>query len=426
MMAVTHQLFSPDHYRLLQECIHCGLCLSSCPTYTVNGREADSPRGRLALMKFIDREVQFDAKTAFQHIDLCLGCLACQTACPSGVQYGHLLEKSRSYQRQKVKPLPRLQRQMLKWLTTQRSLRSISTLIAVVQRLALDRVAQALKLLPRTLRFQLAGMPGISGKAFSQTHDRAFPPVPAEIASQGTVALFTGCVMDHWFAGVHAATVRVLQWNGFNVVVPADQSCCGALHAHAGLEEEAQDCLAKNWQTFQNVDAQALVVNAAGCGAQLRTAPWAGPAGLPVVDISEWLVDKLSRPPKIKLPGKVTYDAACHLHHAQGIQEPPQQLLERACEQLVPLPETEMCSGSAGFYSLIHRDMSQQVLERKIHHIQALAPSLLVTGNPGCQMQLQAGLRETSLNIPVFHTIEVLDQAYRLDEAYRLAFGLAD
>ncbi|UCD38355.1 MAG: 4Fe-4S dicluster domain-containing protein [Fidelibacterota bacterium] len=423
-MVETHHLFAPDNYHRLQACIHCGLCLASCPTYTVNGKEADSPRGRLALMKYIDREVEFDAKAAFRHIDLCLGCLACQTACPSGVQYGQLLETSRSYQRRQIKPLSRIQHLFLNWLTSHRSLGFITALLALLQRLALDRLARALRLLPHTLRFQLAGLPSITGKAFSQTHDNVFPALASEDQTQGTVALFTGCVMDHWFGEVHAATVRVLQWNGFNVLVPNGQTCCGALHAHAGLEEEAEDCLVRNGAAFQDIDAQALVVNAAGCGAQLRNSSGLDHNSLSVVDISEWLTDKLPRPPKNKLSKRVTYDAPCHLYHAQGIRDEPCRLLELACEHLLPLPETEMCCGSAGFYSLIHSDMSQDILKRKINHVQVLAPDMLVTGNPGCHLQLQAGLRASSLNIPVYHTIEVLDMAYRLDSAYRHAFGL--
>jgi len=266
----------------------------------------------------------------------------------------------------------------------------------------------------------------MAGKAFSRTHDRLLPAMTLNDNTQGKVALFTGCVMDYWFSEVHAASVRVLRWNGFDVTIPEGQSCCGALHAHAGLEEEAEECLGRNWTAFQDIDAQALVVNAAGCGAQLRTDAWASRNGLPVVDISEWLADKLTRPPKKKLSEKMTYDAPCHLHHAQNIHEAPYQLLKLACEHFVPLPEAEMCCGSAGFYSLIQANMSQQVLERKIAHIQAIAPAMLITGNPGCQMQLQAGLRAAGTKIPVLHTVQVLDQAYRLDETYLLAFNLSE
>ncbi|UCD38981.1 MAG: 4Fe-4S dicluster domain-containing protein [Fidelibacterota bacterium] len=425
-MVATHQIFSQDGYRLLQECIHCGLCLPTCPTYVVNGKEADSPRGRLSLMKYVDREPDIDAQGAFRHIDLCLGCLACQTACPSGVRYGHLLESSRTYQRQEIKPLTGFQRQIVTGVTSHRPLGMISSIIAVVQRLGLDRLVRVLRLLPATLRFQLAGMPRITGRAFSRTHDRLLPAMTPSDSSQGKVALFTGCVMDYWFSEVHAASVRVLQWNGFDVTIPEGQSCCGALHAHAGLEEEAEACLDRNWMAFQDIDAQALVVNAAGCGAQLRTEAWTSRNGLPVVDISEWLADKLIRPPGKKLYAKVTYDAPCHLHHAQSIHKAPYQLLETACEHLAVLPEAEMCCGSAGFYSLIQAEMSQQVLERKIAHIQSIAPATLITGNPGCQMQLQAGLHASGMKIPVLHIIQVLDQAYRQDEAYLLAFNLSE
>ncbi len=420
-----YRLFPPEEYGLLQECIHCGLCLGSCPTYIVNGREADSPRGRLSLMKYLDQDSDVDAGGAYRHIDLCLGCLACQTACPSGVRYSQLLDRARSYQRREVQPLAWSQRLLLRWFTDRRRLGLLTILVRLVQRTGLDRLIRSLRLLPATLRFQLAGLPKVPDRAFSQTQEPHLPAVTSDGQRQGVVALFTGCVMDQWYSEVHAATARVLCWNGFDVVLPAGQTCCGALHVHAGQEKEAERLLALNREVFGSVDAQALVVNAAGCGAQLRTSLWPEGDGLPVVDVCEWLATRLTRPPRNKLNEKVSYDAPCHLHHAQGISEEPYRLLELACGQLAPLPEAEACCGSAGFYSLVHGDISRQVLARKIDYIQSVAPAVLVTGNPGCQMQLQAGLREAGINASVRHTIQILDAAYRLDEAYRRTFGLA-
>lgn len=423
---ITHQLLSTAEYRLLQECIHCGLCLSTCPTYMTNGKEADSPRGRLALMKYLDRDSDPDVVGVYRHIDLCLGCLACQTACPSGVQYGQLLERSRSYQRQEIQPLRGFQRLALRWVTSWPQLNLLTAVIRLVQRFGLDRLARALRLLPEPFRFQLAGMPRVAGKAFSSITEQHLPAATSDSERQGTVALFTGCVMDHWYTEVHAATTRVLRWNGFDVILPARQSCCGALHAHAGQEAEAERLLAQSREALRSLDAQAVVVNSAGCSAQLRTGLKPENGDLPVVDISEWLAPRLIRPPRHKLPEKITYDAPCHLHHAQGIQTAPYRLLESACEQLVPLPEAEICCGSAGLYSLVQADMSRRILARKINYIRSVAPDVLVTGNPGCQMQLQAGLREARIDSPVHHFVQVLDRAYRRDEAYRRAFGLAD
>ncbi|UCH64182.1 MAG: (Fe-S)-binding protein [Fidelibacterota bacterium] len=425
-MVSGYQFFSPEEYRLLQECVHCGLCLGSCPTYMVNGREADSPRGRLSLMKYLDEDSAADTGGAYHHIDLCLGCLACQTACPSGVRYSQLLEKTRSYQRREVQPLGWSQRLLLRWFTERRRLGLITALVRLVQRTGLDRLVRSLRLLPPTLRFQLAGLPKVPNHAFSRAREPQLPAVAPDDQHQGAVALFTGCVMDHWYGEVHAATARILRWNGFDVALPEGQTCCGALHVHAGLEKEAEHLLARNRDVFMNVDAQALVVDAAGCGAQLRTSLWPDGDGLPVVDVFEWLATHITRPPRYKLTEKISYDAPCHLHHAQSITEEPYRLLELACEQLTPLPEAEMCCGSAGLYSLVHGNISRQVLARKIDYIRFVNPAVLVTGNPGCQLQLQAGLREAGIKASVRHAIQVLDNAYRRDEDYRYAFELAE
>lgn len=423
-MVVEHQLFSQEDYRLLQECIHCGLCLPACPTYQANGKEADSPRGRLVLMKALDRDPGVDVAGAYNHIDLCLGCLACQTVCPSGVQYGHLLERTRSHRNDAGSAPSWSERLALDWVTQAPKLRLLTALIRLGQRTRLDRVARALRLLPAALNFQLAGMPALQRYPFGRHSRPLWPAVTSNGERQGAVALFTGCVMAHWYGEVHEATVRVLRWNGFDVAVPAGQGCCGALHSHAGQSAEAERLLEINRDALQRVDAQALIVNAAGCGAQLRGALWPGDESPAPVDVAEWLAPRLVRPPRSRLTGNFTYDAPCHLLHAQGVRQAPLQLLSAACESLLPLPESELCCGGAGAYTLTQPEMSRQVLSRKIEHVAALSPDVLVTGNPGCQLQLQAGLRLAGLKIPVRHTVQVLDQAYQQDRAYRDAFRL--
>ncbi len=423
---MEHQLFSTDEYRLFQECVHCGICLAACPTYTVNSKEADSPRGRLLLMAHLDSDLKPDSNGALPHLDLCLGCLACQTVCPSGVRYGQLLELTRGYQRREIKPLPWLQRALLKWFTEVRRLRILTAFVRLVQKTRLDRLIRTLHLLPSALRFQLAGLPRIPKRPFSPDHARYLAAAAPDGQRRGVVALFTGCIMDYWYADVHAATMRVLRWNGFDVIIPEDQTCCGALHAHAGREAAAEHLLNLNLEVFRAVEASAVIVNSAGCGAQLKKALGPDNGTPPAMDVNEWLADHLTNPPQAKLTERTSFDAPCHLHHAQDIHDAPYYLLELACEQLVPLPEADICCGSAGVYSLIHNSMSRQVLSRKIKNIRLSDPALLVTANPGCHMQLQAGLCEAGIDIPVYYTIQVLDHAYHLDDNYRRTFNLPD
>lgn len=389
----------------------------------VAGREADSPRGRLLLMKYLDQDSGTVKSGAYRHIDLCLGCLACQTVCPSGVRYGHLLERTRGYQRSEIEPLSRFQRKTLDWITGHSTLKIFSLLLRAMQRIRLDKLLRILHLLPAGLRFQLAGLPKIPAGRFESETGRLASRSPDD-SRHGTVVLFTGCIMDHWYSEVHDAAARILRWNGFDVLAPQEQGCCGALHAHAGALEKAEMLLAHNREVFSGLDAQALIVDAAGCSVQLRSGLWPEDGGLPVKDVCEWLIDHLHHPPHFKLSGKTTYDAPCHLFHAQGIQEEPYRLLEYACEQLLPLPETDTCCGSAGIYSLIHSEMSQEILARKLQHIRSLEPEVLATANPGCQMQLQGGVVESDMNIKIRHVVQLLDQAYRLDPEYRHAFDL--
>ena len=416
-----HLMLQPDMARQLQTCIHCGLCLSSCPTYMVTAREADSPRGRLVLMNSVDRQPWPDLSGHFVHIDRCLGCLACQTACPSGVPYGDLLEEVRKFQRREVTPLKRASSAVLKWSTVPALRQRLTSFLRWIQTLRLDRLAIRLRLLPRPIRLQLAGLPKLPAKSFSAEQEQQFQPCHPDGVRRQTVALLAGCVMDSWFADVHAATVRVLRWNGYGVVVPAEQQCCGALHAHAGIDISGDDQVG-DMTSFSHLGAEAVIVNAAGCGAHLKHAPKA--EGMPpIYDVAEWLVRGGLVEPAQKISDTVTYDAPCHLYHGQNVVHEPEELLRVSCEQLVPLPESDVCCGSAGLYSLSEPDLSWQILRRKLDLLKKVDAKVVATANPGCQMQLQGGLILDGQRRQVRHTIEILDQAYSQDEAYRQAFA---
>ncbi len=419
-MVSGHSYLDGDDYRRLQECVHCGLCLSACPTYQVTGAEADSPRGRLALMRALDLD-EVPPTPAFAHLDLCLGCLGCQTACPAGVKYGRLLGQTKATRR------PALWvRGALATVTGPGLLRMLTAWLRLIQKIRLDRLLIRFPLLPQAVRMQLRGLPRLRGPAFTRTAEQLLPSVHPAGLRQGRVALFTGCVMDHWYQPVHAATTRLLQWNGYEVVIPTGQGCCGALHAHTGLLGEAEEMLQRNRGALAGIEAQALIVNAAGCGAQLSDNLWSNGQGPPVVDLSVFLAEHLLKPPQFKLPEITTYDAACHLYHAQGVQAAPWQLLELACEAVETLPEAEQCCGSAGLYSLVQGQMSRKVLALKVEQLRRLKSTKLVTTNPGCQMQLQAGLQAAGIPMAVCHLSEVLDRAYRRDPAYRQTFNLSD
>jgi len=425
-MVSDGQIFTEADYDLLQQCVHCGLCLSSCPTYLVNGQETNSPRGRILLMSMIENVSDEVLNGVFEHIDLCLGCLACQTACPSGVQYEHLLDKTRAYQTEKIAPLSLRKKLMLQWFTNPTLLSWFTRLLRLIQRLGLPRLIMALKLLPPAYRLQLAGLPRLKSAPFSHSNHGLHLATHPGGSRRGAVALFTGCVMDQWYHDVHQATLRILRWNGYDVAIPPDQVCCGALHAHAGSFDEADKLVQTNANIFNSGDYQTIIVNAAGCGAHLKTNFPLKNGGPVIKDIIEWLADNLHNHPKYKLPARTAYDAPCHLLHAQGIQQAPHTILKAACSNVVHLPEADICCGSAGFYSLEQAAMSQDVLSRKVDNINSVSPDLLVTANPGCQMQLQGGLAMGGWDIPVYHVIQVLDQAYRLDEAYRSVYQLEE
>lgn len=399
------------------DCVHCGLCLSACPTYRESGRETSSPRGRIYLMRGA-AEGQLPLDAVAEEAALCLGCRACEAACPSGVPYGQLLEATRAAlweAGQRRGAAGRLEFLALGQLVA-RPLRLhwLVRALAGVQRLGLDRLARPL--LPGRLRMALDLLPPIPPASERRRLPERIPPKGPR---RGRVALLEGCVMPEFFGAVNAATARVLARNGFEVLVPSGQGCCGALHAHAGHTAEAQALGRQNLAAFADEDVDAVVVNSAGCGAALRELGHALPEALrlasKVRDVCEWLdeagwVAPLHEPREEPL--RVCYDDPCHLLHAQGISEAPRKLLATVPGlELVEHDDPGVCCGAAGTYNLTQPAMSQQLLARKLDCLAAVDPDVVATGNPGCLMQLAAGMRARGLRTRVLHPVTLLDEA---------------
>ena len=401
-------------FEALDPCVHCGFCLPACPTYSVTSDESDSPRGRILLMRALERgELPADDPAVREHLDACLGCRGCEPVCPAGVGYGRGLEAARE-RLMRANGLPLLAR----------------TVLAVFRRKPLWRL-----LFTAARGFRGTGIPGrLAGKgsfgfalgmlaASRRTAPRGGPGRPAAPAgriTRDTVALFRGCVMSTLFDHVHEATRLALEVNGYRVVEVGGQTCCGALHDHAGDRDAARELLARNAAAFAG-RADFIAVNSAGCGALLREAahlvptPAARELGGKVRDVSE-LLAAAGPVPGGPLPMQVAYDAPCHLEHAQGVRDAPLELLTANPEVVVRrLPGSDRCCGSAGIFSLLQPAMSRAVLEEKIRVIADAdpRPAVIATGNPGCLMQIGAGLKAAGLPIRVAHPVELLAQSYR-------------
>jgi glycolate oxidase iron-sulfur subunit len=383
------------------DCVHCGLCLPACPTYRETGRETSSPRGRVYLMRGVaEGRIPLSAAVA-EEAYLCLGCRACETACPSGVRFGALLEETRAaVEEAGLRPglAKRLETLALRRvLPYPRRLGLAVGALALAQRLGAGRLA---RLLPQRLADAWCLLPAIPPRAARRRLPRV---IPAEGERRGRVALFEGCLMPELFGPVNAATARVLARNGFEVVVPERQGCCGALHRHAGAPGFAEALEARNVAAFEGVDA--IVVNSAGCGAALRE----GALAPRVRDVCELLgaAGLAAEPPR--RDGTLCYDDPCHLVHAQGIADAPRRLLAQVPGlRLVPHDDPTSCCGAAGIYNLTHPEMSRAVLARKLDALAAADPDWIASGNPGCLMQLAAGARGRGLRARVVHPVELL------------------
>ncbi len=417
-------LASKIDYRRFQECIHCGLCTASCPTYVETGNENDSPRGRIYLMRsVVDGRLGVSADVR-RHLDLCLDCRACETACPSGVQYGQLIEPFKVALQQSAPPGKRswLQSLFLRYLFPYGNRVKIALAPArVMQRVGLIDTMEKVgltRLLPPTLRQMHAMLPKLASGGVNLPE--VLPPLGPKRAR---VALFLGCVADAMYPQTTAATARVLQRNGCEVVIPRGQACCGAIHYHSGIEEPAFELARANLRAFDLDSIDAIIVNAAGCGAMLKDYGHLLPEtdqalatrfAAKVKDVSEFLVQLGPIAPKHSGPyRKVTYHDACHLVHAQRVRSQPRQLLELIPGlELIPLEETEICCGAAGTYNLTEPEMSERLGRRKMEHILATGAEAVVTGNVGCILQIARKAKEYGTTITVEHPIDLLDRAY--------------
>lgn len=417
-------LSSKIEYRRFQECVHCGLCTASCPTYVETSNENDSPRGRIYLMRAItDGRLSMGPEVA-KHLDLCLDCRACESACPSGVKYGQMIEPFKVAMART--PLGQaktswLQKIILRHLFPYGSRVKLALAPArLLQKIGAIQAAENLgltKLLPPTLR-RLQDM--LPAKLERLEH---WPEVlPAIGPKRARVALFLGCVQDAMFPDTNAATARVLQRNGCEVIIPRGQACCGAIHYHSGVEGPALELARRNMDAFDPDDVDAIIVNAAGCGAMLKDYPHliqgpdhdrAGRFRARVRDICEFLVALGPIAPTNGIEKKVAYHDACHLCHAQQIRTQPRQLLKMIPGlELLPLEESEICCGAAGTYNLTQPEMSKRLGQRKVGHVKATGAEVVATGNIGCILQIARQARDAGLNIEVKHPIDLLDEAY--------------
>ena len=424
-------------YERFLDCVHCGLCTSACPTYVETGDENDSPRGRIYLMRaVVDGRLDLTEKVK-GHLDLCLDCRSCETACPSGVQYGRLIEPFRvemhetstttdaagKVSKSTSKP-DWFHRYVLYALFPNRQRMKWALLPAKwMQVLKLDRMLEATginRLLPERLRRMQQQLPRLH---------RTLPELPEFLPAKGerraTVGLFVGCVADAMFRHVHWATARVLQENGCDVVIPKSQGCCGAIHYHSGASGPAVDLITANTTAF-DLKLDAVIVNVAGCGAMLKDYSHIASeiaAGQnvdaaafvnKVKDISEFLMELGPREPHGPIDAVVAYQDACHLQHAQRITQQPRSLLSLIPGiTLKPISEPELCCGAAGSYNLTQPEMADKLGQRKTDNLLKVLPDLIVTGNAGCSLQLQAQLKKQGKTVPVVHPMELLDLSYR-------------
>ncbi|HEX3871569.1 MAG TPA: (Fe-S)-binding protein [Pirellulales bacterium] len=413
-------------YRLFLDCVHCGLCTAACPTYLELGDENDSPRGRIYLMRSLTDGRIAMTPAVERHLDLCLDCRACETACPSGVQYGKLIEPFRVAMEQHAEGPKKSEHWFYRWIlfglfTRPDRLRRLLWPTRIAQRLgmigAMNRLGLT-RLLPAQLR-QLANMlPRL---------ERPLPPLPEFMPAVGRrrarVALFTGCVADVMFRSTHWATARVLAHNGCDVLVPREQQCCGAIHFHAGSSEPARQLADANARALLPLDVDAVIVNVAGCGAMLKDYGhhWHDSASGErqrladrVKDVHEFLDELGPIAPEGELRLTATYHDACHLGHAQKIREAPRRLLGMIPGlELRDLPETDICCGAAGTYNITEPEMSARLSRRKLDNILKTGANVVLTANAGCLLQIGREAQNRRVRLRVAHPMDLLDLSYR-------------
>ncbi|MDX2153597.1 MAG: heterodisulfide reductase-related iron-sulfur binding cluster [Bryobacteraceae bacterium] len=411
----------------LDKCVHCGLCLNACPTYRELGLEMDSPRGRVYQMVKVAEGAMPISESYIEHIELCLACRGCESACPSGVPYGRMVEAARAgIERQAERPfLARFLRGLVfrHLLPSRTNLKIAGALLSVYERTGLRGAVQGsglLKLMGK-LGAAEALAPSPQPPFFFSEIGKTFP---AEGPRRYRVAFLAGCIANVFFARLNEATVRVLRKNGCEVVIPGEQGCCGALHVHAGLREEACTLARRNIDAVDPAGFDAIITNTAGCGSTLKEyhellehdPAYACKARAFVAkmrDISEFLASVELNPDLAETPATVTYQDSCHLAHGQRIRSAPRKLLSAVPGlKLREMALSDLCCGSAGIYNVVQNEMAMQILGKKMMHVNATEAEWIVTANPGCMLQLEAGVRRHGRGQRVLHVIEVLDLAY--------------
>jgi len=418
-------------FGVLAQCIHCGLCLPTCPTYDATKLERNSPRGRIALMKQIAEGRSDVTKTFADEMYFCLGCLACQTACPAGVNYAEMFESARAdVEHQRILENPKRNAIRFVMLRTifmnPRLLRALGWGIWIYQASGMQSAVRTLgltRLLPKNLRELEPLTPGIKAP-FSDQRIRTIEP--SHEPRRYRVGLLTGCVQDLAYPDINRDTADVLQANGCEVITPRFQSCCGSLHAHNGELGLARELARRAIDSFELDALDAIITNAGGCGGHLknyahllhddptyatRAVEWTRK----MKDIHEWLAEIGIRPPASSgTIQRVTYHESCHLSHGQKIVTAPRKVLQAIPGlQLIELPEASWCCGSAGIYNITQPEMSRQLLDRKMGHIKGTGVSIVATANPGCLVQLEAGARSHGVELRLVHPVSLLAEAYR-------------
>src|SRR5579883_2272713 len=458
-------------YDLMRQCIHCGFCLPTCPTYAVLGTEMDSPRGRIYQMQAVAEGRMAISADFVEHMYCCLGCRACETACPSGVQFGKLIEAAREQIQLEVtrhpgppetvhptttdieqhtpvpapQPTTKLAERALRRFFFDLMLpsRTVTSLVfaglKVYQRSGLQDLAHKTGLiervdaLPTPFQGKLRTPEALMPRATGDLLPRPLPEItPASGPKRYRVGFISGCIMDQVYRDINEASIRVLAANGCEVITPASQQCCGALHVHAGEGERGRELARHNIDVFEPYACDAIIINSAGCGSNLKEyghllrddpayAERARAFSALVKDVSEFLIGIDSQVNMGELPYTVAYHDACHLAHGQKIRQQPRQLLRRIPNlKLVELKEADWCCGSAGIYNITNQEMAGKLLERKMQNIIASGAGIIATGNPGCMMQIALGARERGLDLQVMHPVQLLDEAYRASGSYAL------
>ncbi|MDA0747183.1 MAG: (Fe-S)-binding protein [bacterium] len=434
-MSSSENLLKNLDYSVLQQCMHCGMCLPTCPTYDATLNEKSSPRGRIAMMRAVADD-RLDVTAAFaDELYFCLGCLACQTACPAGVDYANLFEHARAeIERVGILENPKrnsIRTLALNWLFTSRErLHALGRLLRIYQRTGLQslvRKSGLLNLLPTSLR-ELEPLTPTIGHPFTDAafrdHGRAQNPT----SPQYRVALLSGCIQDIAFPNINADTIYALQQNNCEVRLPEAQECCGSLHGHNGELETARQLARINIDAFDPEHLDAIITNAGGCGSHAKhydrlledDPEYAERARIwshKIKDIHEFLVEINFRPPRTGPTQTVTYHESCHLKHGQKISTQPRSILQSIPNlELIELTESDWCCGSAGVYNITQPDMSMQLLDRKMSHIKNTHAPVVTTGNPGCIVQLVHGAQRCNVPITVKHPVSLLAEAYRAEE----------